>query len=280
MKIIHQIKELRHALSAHMKKNETIGLVPTMGALHRGHVSLIEESIRLADITVVTIFVNPTQFGPHEDFAAYPRTLDEDAKICEVAEVDYIFAPSAEEMYHNPLSYVSIDQMHNALCGASRPGHFRGVCTVVMKLFNIVQPNLAFFGKKDIQQLLILQKMVEDLNIPVEIIPCPIMREDDGLALSSRNRYLTTNERQKALVLNQALKKAGMDIKKGEKSSQNIINMITTMIERETKIDYVEIVDQTINHMEEISEGCIVAIAAFVGSTRLIDNYLVGDPLW
>ena len=230
------------------------------------------------DIVVVSDFVNPTQFGPTEDLEAYPRDFERDSKLCESLGADLIFCPEPSEMYHDPHAFVSIDTLSETLCGKTRPIHFKGVCTVVTKLFHIVAPDRAYFGQKDAQQLAIIRKMVRDLNFDIEIVGCPIIREEDGLAKSSRNTYLNAEERKAALVLSRSLKLGKELVAKGEKSAEAVKKVITEEIEKEplAKIDYVEVVDfDTITPTETIGKSVLVAIAVYIGKTRLIDNFIV-----
>ncbi len=277
MKVVKTIQEVRDAVKEWKSQGLSVGFVPTMGYLHEGHESLINEAVRNNDRVVVSIFVNPMQFGPTEDLDKYPRDLERDSKLCERAGANIIFHPEKEEMYFEDFcSYVDINGLSKELCGKSRPIHFRGVCTVVTKLFNIVNPDRAYFGEKDAQQLAIIRRFVRDLNIDVEIIGCPIIREEDGLAKSSRNTYLSKEERQAALILSQSLNLAKDAIASGERDSKVIINLISKNIEKEplAKIDYVEVVDSlSIEPVEKIEKSVLVAIAVYIGKTRLIDNF-------
>lgn len=276
MEIINDIATLRKRIKELKRRGKTIGLVPTMGFLHEGHESLLRKCREDNDIAVTSNFVNPTQFAPNEDLATYPRNFEKDAKICEDIGIDIIFHPEPSEMYHDPCTYVNIEKLSTNLCGKSRPIHFRGVCTVVSKLFNIVTPDRAYFGQKDAQQLAIIKKMVEDLNFDVEIIGCPIIREKDGLAKSSRNEYLNDDERISALILSKALNKAKEIIKK-DMTSHEIIKVIEDMIktEKRAKIDYIEIVNiKDMQKVEKIDRTVLVAIAVFIGKIRLIDNFI------
>jgi len=276
MRLCKTIEEVRSLLNAVRTEGKCIGLVPTMGYLHQGHLSLVQEAKRRCDVVVMSIFVNPTQFGPNEDFAAYPRDLQRDAAQAAEAGVDVIFAPAVEEMYPRGFSsYVDVTGVSEPLCGGSRPGHFRGVATVVTKLFNIIRPEAAFFGQKDFQQVLVIKRMVEDLNIDVEIVDVPIVREVDGLALSSRNVYLSPEERQAALVLSRSLKLAREQVAGGERDINRLRELVMNEINSEplAKIDYVEIV--AIPHLTKIErlEGeVLLALAVRFGKTRLIDN--------
>ena len=282
MIITHTIAELRTIIANAKKEGKSIGLVPTMGALHEGHASLMKRSVTDGNFTVVSIFVNPIQFGPNEDYDKYPRTLDADAKLCEAQAVDVIFAPSVEELLgSNRYTFVDVNELSKHLCGAKRKGHFQGVCTIVSKFLNITTPDKAYFGKKDIQQLYIIKRMVTDLNFPTEIIGCPIVRDDSGLALSSRNKYLTEEQRKSALSLNISIKKAIEAINQRENSSQKIINVILSRISKVNgaRIDYVEIVNEELSPVDTVRNGCIIALAIYIGDTRLIDNHVIGEPL-
>lgn len=279
MNIVKTIEEVREQVRAWRREGLTVGLVPTMGYLHEGHQSLIARSVAENDRTVVSDFVNPIQFGPTEDLATYPRDLAHDAELCEKTGADLIFNPEPEEMYAPDFcTYVDMDHLTKGLCGASRPIHFRGVCTVVSKLFHIVQPDRAYFGQKDAQQLAVIRRMVRDLNMPLEIIGCPIIREEDGLAKSSRNTYLSAEERQAALCLSRGLNKGKAAIEAGETDAAKVKAIITAEIEAEplSRIDYVEMVDW--NNLEPVAsaEGSILtAIAVYIGKTRLIDNFII-----
>ena len=279
MKIVSTINEVREQVKEWKKEGNTIGFVPTMGYLHEGHASLIDAARKNNGKVVVSIFVNPIQFGPNEDLDSYPRDLEHDAKLCEEHGVDLIFHPTPEEMYgDNFYTFVDMDVLTKELCGLSRPVHFRGVCTVVSKLFNIVTPDNAYFGQKDAQQLAIIKRMVKDLNMPLSIHGCPIIREDDGLAKSSRNTYLNGEERQAALVLNRSLKAGKALVDAGETRACVIKSAITAEIEKEplAKIDYVDVVDfDTITPVEKLEGSILVAIAVYIGKTRLIDNFIV-----
>lgn len=275
--VVKTIEEVRKYVKANRKEGKSIALVPTMGFLHEGHKSLIVRAAAENDFVVVSDFVNPTQFGPNEDFEAYPRDIQKDAALCTEAGADLIFNPEPEEMYDNALTKVSVDKITKGLCGKTRPTHFDGVCTVVSKLFNIVCPDRAYFGQKDAQQLCVVRKMVKDLNFDIEIVGCPIIREDDGLAKSSRNTYLSSDERKAALCLSRSLK-MGLDmIESGEKSAEAVKEAIKREIEKEplARIDYVEIVDvDTLEPVDEISSSILAAIAVYIGKTRLIDNFI------
>lgn len=276
MKIVKSIDELREDLKRYKLEDKSIGLVPTMGYLHEGHASLIRRARAENDIVVVSDFVNPIQFGPKEDLNTYPRDLEADIKLCEEIGVDFIFAPEASEMYHDRKTFVDIEEMSDNLCGAKRPGHFRGVCTVCTKLFNITGANRAYFGQKDAQQVAIIKKVVEDLNIPIEIIARPIVREDDGLALSSRNTYLSKEERKAALCLSKAIFK-GKEMAKSSQSLDKILEEMKEIIENEelAKIDYINAVDlATMKDAKDLDGDRLIAIAVYIGKTRLIDNFI------
>ncbi|MGN0620976.1 MAG: pantoate--beta-alanine ligase [Porcipelethomonas sp.] len=280
MKLVKTIDEVRKTVSQWKKEGLTIGFVPTMGYLHQGHQSLIKRAGE-NDRVVVSIFVNPIQFCPGEDFASYPRDIKHDMKKCEEAGADLVFAPDAEEMYMEDFStFVDMTGPTEDLCGKTRPGHFRGVCTVVNKLFNIVTPDKAYFGEKDAQQLAVIRRMVRDLNINIEIVGCPIIREKDGLAKSSRNTYLSDEERKAALVINRAMSHGRQMIENGEKNCQTIVSEIISIIEKEplAKIDYVKIVDaDSIKPVSEVSGRILAAAAVYIGKTRLIDNFITGE---
>lgn len=278
MKVVSTIKEVREIVKAWKAEGKSVGFVPTMGYLHEGHESLIKRAVAENDVAVVSIFVNPMQFGPTEDLASYPRDLDADSKLCEAAGAKLIFHPEPEEMYHDGFcSFVDMNGLTNALCGLSRPVHFRGVCTVVSKLFNIVKPDRAYFGEKDAQQLAVIKRMVDDLNMDIEIIGCPIIREADGLAKSSRNTYLSEETRKQAVILSKAIFMGKKMIEDGERNPNVVIeemkNLINTMPLAD--IDYVEIVDQaTMKNVEVIAGDILCAIAVRMGGeARLIDNF-------
>lgn len=279
MKIITSIRALRKELTKVRLKVKTIGFVPTMGALHQGHLSLIRQARRENNFVVVSIFVNPIQFGPREDFKKYPRNLKSDASLCRKEGVDIIFYPEAAKLYPAGFkTYVEVSGLSERLCGKRRPGHFRGVATVVMKLFNLINPDIAYFGQKDAQQSIIIRKMVEDLNIPVKIKVLPTVREKDGLALSSRNLYLDKDERRDASVLYRALKLASSLIKGGVKDARKITQKMKALIKtkKRAKIDYVSIVDTDhLQPIKKINKKCLIALAVWVGDTRLIDNLIV-----
>ncbi|MDI3494491.1 MAG: pantoate--beta-alanine ligase [Pseudothermotoga sp.] len=280
MVVVKNIDEMKK-ICRELRKEKTIGFVPTMGYLHEGHLSLVRRSKKENDITVVSIFVNPTQFGPNEDYNSYPRNLNRDASLLEKEDVDYVFVPEIEQMYPKDYStYINEEKLSRHLCGRSRPGHFRGVCTVVTKLFNIVKPNRAYFGQKDAQQFRVIRRMVRDLNMDVEVIECPIVREPDGLAMSSRNIYLSTEERNQALALNRSLKIAENLYRSGEKNTERMKEKIVQYLSSfdKIKIDYVEIVsEETLEPVEKIEGKVVVAIAAWVGKARLIDNTILGE---
>lgn len=284
--LLHTIEEVRKQVKEWKKQGLTIGLVPTMGALHEGHLSLIKKAVEKCDKVVVSVFVNPIQFCPGEDLDKYPRTLDADTKMCDNAGVDIVFAPSPNEMYgegqmrtNDFLTYVIPPFFYvNKLCGKSRVGHFDGVCTVVNKLFNIVQPDFAFFGQKDAQQLIIIKKMVNDLNIPVEIIPCPIVRENSGLALSSRNKYLSQEDKIQALVLSKILNNIKNCYKKGITNIEALKETAYSFLNEHHELEYLEFMNE--NNLEEVKEAddsTRVFIACKVGGVRLIDNILLGE---
>lgn len=279
MKRVIKIAEMKRVARALKSQGRTIGFVPTMGFLHQGHLSLVRESRKSADSTVVSIFVNPLQFGPKEDLKEYPRDIRRDSLLLEKEGVDYLFYPNSRDMYPEGYkTYVTVYDLEDKLCGRSRPGHFKGVSTVVLKLFNIVNPDLAFFGQKDAQQAIILKRMVKDLNLGVKIEVLPIIRDEDGLALSSRNIYLNSEERKAARVLLRSLKDAEILVKKGEKKSASLIERMREMIEAEplAKIDYIEIVDlDELAPIKEIKKEALIALAVFIGKTRLIDNAII-----
>ncbi|MFT5871913.1 MAG: pantoate--beta-alanine ligase [Clostridium sp.] len=278
MNTIKNIEDARHQVKAWKKEGYTVALVPTMGFLHEGHASLIKRAAKENQKVVVSIFVNPIQFGPNEDLASYPRDLGRDTLLCENAGANLIFAPEASEMYYKEAyATVSVQELAAGLCGSKRPGHFDGVCTVVSKLFNIVPADKAYFGEKDAQQLAIIKRMVRDLNYDIEIIGCPIVREEDGLAKSSRNAYLSSKERQAALILNKSLTKCKEILSTGENSAKRLKEVIKNGLESEAlaKIDYIEVVDAaTLNAVELVNKPILVAIAVFIGKTRLIDNFI------
>ena len=280
MRVLSTIAETRSLSRELRRAGKTLGLVPTMGALHQGHLALVRAAQASSDFVAVSIFVNPTQFGPNEDFARYPRTFAEDCRILEDAGVEFVFAPSVEEMYPpGATAFVDVGEVGDRLDGASRPGHFRGVATVVAKLFHIVEPDRAFFGQKDAAQVAVLKKMVRDLNFALELIVCPTVREPDGLALSSRNRYLNRDERRQALVLSRALEPRPADgRRRGSMRPQKLIAEGLRIFDQEpaVRLDYFAIVDpETLIEVPDVRSGALVAVAAFVGGTRLIDNLLL-----
>ena len=278
MRILNTIKDTKTQIEKWKKDGYSVALVPTMGFLHEGHQSLIQRAAKENEKVVVSIFVNPTQFSPSEDFDAYPRDLPADANLCEEAGAHLIFHPSAEEMYAgNYCTFIDVDGITAELCGKSRPTHFRGVCTVVNKLFNITKPTRAYFGQKDAQQLAVIKKMVSDFNMDIEIVGCPIVREADGLAKSSRNTHLSPQERNASTVLSKAIFEGERLISAGEKNVKKIVDTMSAIIEAEplAKIDYVEIVDNlTIEKTDIICGSVLVAVAVFIGKIRLIDNFI------
>jgi len=278
MKVAYTVKEVREQVKAWKKEGLTVGLVPTMGYLHEGHASLMKKGVEQCDKVVVSVFLNPMQFGPSEDLAAYPRDFEHDSKLCEDMGVAMIFHPEPEEMYSpNFCSYVDMSVLTEDLCGKTRPVHFRGVCTVCSKLFNIVQPDKAFFGEKDAQQLAIIKRMVEDLNMDLEIVGCPIIREEDGLAKSSRNTYLSEKEREAALILSKSIFLGQKMVQEGETDAGKVVKAMTELIETEPQahIDYVKVVDaMTMQPIEVIDRPIVTAIAVYINDTaRLIDNF-------
>lgn len=279
MKIVSTVEEVRAEVKKWRENGLSVGLVPTMGYLHEGHKSLIDKAVEQNDKVVVSVFVNPIQFGPTEDLATYPRDLERDAVLCENAGASLIFHPEKENMYFDDFcTYIDMENLTKGLCGKTRPTHFRGVCTVVGKLFNIVQPDRAYFGQKDAQQLAVIRRMVRDLNFNLDIIGCPIIREEDGLAKSSRNTYLSPEERKAAVILHKGLVKGEEMVRSGEKNSAAVINAIREIIESEplAKIDYVEIVDfDNIQPVETIEGTVLTAVAVYIGKTRLIDNFII-----
>ena len=277
MKLVTSIDELRKEVKEWKKSGLTVGLVPTMGFLHEGHKSLIHRAVAENDKVVVSNFVNPSQFGPNEDYESYPRDQKKDFELCENEGAAIMFAPTPEEMYCDPKAYVAINDLSEKLCGKTRPIHFKGVCTVVSKLFNIVTPDRAYFGQKDAQQLIIIKKMVKDLNFGIEIVGCPIIREADGLAKSSRNTYLNDEERKAALCLSKSIKKAKKLVAGGNVDAVSVVNEMKAVINEEklAKIDYVEAVsEETLEPVEKLSKGNLVAMAVYIGKTRLIDNFI------
>ncbi|SEQ27508.1 pantoate--beta-alanine ligase [Lachnospiraceae bacterium RM5] len=279
IKVVKKIPELKEIIKEWKKEGYSIGLVPTMGYLHEGHKSLIDKAVSENDKVIVSDFVNPIQFGPTEDLATYPRDLEKDSILCENAGADIIFNPEPEEMYNdNFSSFVDMNTLTKGLCGKTRPTHFRGVCTVLAKLFNITSPDKAYFGQKDAQQLAVVTHMVEDLNFNLEIVGCPIIREEDGLAKSSRNTYLSDEERKAALILSKSLKEGKALIENGEKDAKKVIDLIKSLINTEplAKIDYIEIVSwPTLEPIETIDQKILCAMAVYIGKTRLIDNVIL-----
>ncbi len=280
--VINKIDEIREIIKEYKKQGKSIALVPTMGCLHEGHKSLMEKAHSIADITVISVFVNPIQFCPGEDYDRYPRTLEQDKIVAESAGVDIIFAPSVNEMYPNLQKFSDLTmvvppyELTDIMCGKSRVGHFDGVETVVTKLFNIVQPDFACFGMKDIQQLFLIKKMVKDLNIPVEIIDCPLVREESGLALSSRNKYLSETEKTDALTISKSLFAIKESFKIGIKYTKKLFDVCLTNLSKNVELEYLEFVDaDTFKHTDTINSKTICAIAARVGNVRLIDNIIL-----
>ena len=283
MDIVETIANTRDLIAQTRAAGKTIGLTPTMGALHEGHLSLVRRCRKECDFSVVSIFVNPTQFGPGEDFDSYPRTFDTDCAACRDLGVDLIFAPAPEEMYpRENLTWLDVDTIGDHLCGAARPGFFRGVCTVVTKLFNVIQPDIAYFGEKDAQQLAVITRMVADLNLPLEIRGCPIVRESDGLAMSSRNQYLDPEQRRQAVCLFQALRHAQQLIENGQTDTTALIDAIKTIIEKQpqARIDYISIVDRNLMQpLVKIDRPVRIALAVHLGPARLIDNIAIDPPI-
>jgi pantoate--beta-alanine ligase len=279
MKILTTIAETRATVRVVKAGGNRLGFVPTMGALHEGHLSLVRLAKEHSDVVAVSIFVNPTQFGPNEDFSRYPRTFARDREMLEVEGVNLLFAPSVEEMYLNgAATFVNVEGLSERLDGVSRPGHFRGVTTVVSKLLNIVTPDIAVFGQKDAAQVAIIKRMVRDMNLPVEIVVGPIVRESDGLAMSSRNAYLNPKQRKQALVLSRALQTVQARIAQGEVLSSRLVESAQLVFdaEPEVRVDYIAVVScETLQPVESIAKGALVAVAAYVGNTRLIDNLLI-----
>ena len=269
------IDEVRAQVANWQAEGKSVGLVPTMGFLHEGHGSLIRKAVEQNDEVIVSDFVNPTQFGPNEDLESYPRDFEADKNFCEKLGASLIFNPEPDEMYEKPRAYVNIEELSDGLCGARRPVHFRGVCTVVSKLFNITKANRAYFGEKDAQQLAIIKKMVKDLNFDIEIVGCPIVRKEGGLAMSSRNTYLSAEERKAALCLSRAIKAGQENIKAGM-STKQLTSLMAEVIKAEplAKIDYIEVVDaEMLQAIEKIEGKVLVAMAVYIGNTRLIDNF-------
>ncbi len=279
MKICTSIAEMRALRRNSRSAGQALALVPTMGALHDGHLALVRAARAACDLVAVSIFVNPLQFGANEDLAKYPRNFEADRELLQRQDVDFLFAPGVEEMYPaGAMTYVTVEGLSDKLCGRSRPGHFRGVTTVVSKLFNIVEPERAFFGQKDAAQSTIIRRMVRDLNIPVEVVVCPIVREPDGLAMSSRNAYLDPAQRKSALVLNRSLAAVQEKFDRGERNPQSLIEAGKQVIAGDgaVRLDYFEIVDpETLDAVSDLSRPVLVAVAAFVGKARLIDNVVL-----
>ncbi len=279
MKIIHGVTDMQALCREIRQQDKTLGFVPTMGALHQGHLSLVRAARARCQVVAVSIFVNPLQFGPTEDLARYPRTFERDRQLLEAEGVQLLFAPTPEEMYpRGAVTYVTVEGLSEKLCGRSRPGHFRGVTTVVAKLFHIVEPTLTLFGQKDAAQATIIRKMVADLNFDVEIVVCPIVRETDGLAMRSRNAYLDPRQRRQATVLYRALMRVQTLADKGERRAAELVDAGKRVIAEESgvRLDYFEVVDpDTLNPVEDVSRGALVAVAAYVGKTRLIDNLVL-----
>jgi pantoate--beta-alanine ligase len=279
MELLHTVAWMKQVAAEAQRNDRLLGLVPTMGALHEGHLSLVRAARRECSPVVVSIFVNPTQFGPSEDFQKYPRTLEADRAALEKLQVDYVFAPPPEEMYPAGFStWVNVDGLSDRLEGRARPGHFRGVATVVLKLLEIVQPRFAFFGRKDAQQARIIRQMARDLDLDTDIVVCPIVREADGLAMSSRNAYLSTSDRRAATVLSRSLERARREITSGETDILRLIAAVRSVIDTEpgVALDYAEIIDaDTLEPAMTLRKSCYIVLAARVGNTRLIDNALI-----
>jgi pantoate--beta-alanine ligase len=280
LKVFNFIIEMRNASRAARREGKRLGFVPTMGALHEGHLSLVRAARASCDVVVVSIFVNPTQFGPNEDLEKYPRSFERDRELLQKEGVDLLFAPSVEEMYPaGAVTWVTVEELSDKLDGRSRPGHFRGVTTVVSKLFHVVEPDAAFFGQKDAAQVAIIRRMVRDLALPVEIVVCPIVREPDGLAMSSRNAYLDPQQRRQALVLHRSLILVKALVDEGQRTAAMLIAAAREQFEREpgVRLDYFEVVDsEGLDAVADVSGGALVAVAAYVGTTRLIDNVVLG----
>jgi len=279
VEVVKTVGELR-SLRLKLREGRTVAsLVPTMGALHAGHLSLVREAKKISDHVIVSIFVNPTQFGPGEDYQRYPRNLDEDLRVLKELGAGSVFVPDASEIYpHGFETFVTVGELSQKLCGLSRPVHFRGVATVVLKLLNIVEPRIAVFGQKDFQQCVLIRRMVKDLNLEAKIVVCPIVREDDGLAMSSRNQYLNSQERKAAPILYRCLESARQEVKQGEVRSERILRGVVNRIDAEplAKLDYAEIVnEETLDPDREVRKGSLLALAAWIGKTRLIDNEML-----
>jgi pantoate--beta-alanine ligase len=279
MKVAKTIESVRSLVKTARSAGKSVGLVPTMGALHIGHISLIEEAVKRCDFVVVSIFVNPAQFGPSEDFEKYPQSIEEDLEICRKAGVDLVFAPKAEQMYPTEnLAWINVEKLTESLCGKSRPTHFRGVTTVCAKLFNIVAPDIAFFGQKDAQQAIVIKRMVADLNMPLQIVVCPTVRQSNGLAVSSRNKYLTEEQKKDALLIYKSLQTARRITEAGTKDTETIITEMRKILNQAPSInvEYTSIVDaETLQGLSEIEGKVLIAIAVKIDSTRLIDNIVV-----
>lgn len=280
--VVNKISELRNIINEQKKLGNKVALVPTMGCLHNGHKSLMQKAVQVADFTAVSVFVNPIQFCPGEDYDKYPRTLDADKEVAQSVGVDVVFAPSVNEMYPNLEKFSDLTMvvppydLTDIMCGKSRVGHFDGVETVVSKLFNIVQPDFACFGMKDIQQLFLIKKMVRDLNFPIEIIECPLVREENGLALSSRNKYLSAQDKQIALSISKSLFAVNDFVKAGVKDIKKLFDVVLTNLDKNVELEYLEFVDkETFKQVEKLDKSVICAIAARVGGVRLIDNVII-----
>lgn len=287
--LVNKIEDIRNKVEEWKKQGLKIGLVPTMGALHKGHESLIKKAAEICDKIIVSVFVNPIQFGPNEDYDKYPRTIEQDKETCEKNNVDIIFSPNATEMYGNnienskDLSNQNLTFVYppynlvDKLCGKTRTGHFDGVATVVLKLFNITQPDFAFFGQKDAQQLIIIEKMVKDLNIPITIVHCPIVREEDGLALSSRNKYLTKESREKALSISKSLFYIKQLYEKGTNETKILLDSSISILDKALELEYLEFLDlENLENIDIINKKTLVAIAVKIDNVRLIDNIIIG----
>jgi pantoate--beta-alanine ligase len=283
MEVAETVESVRALVKGARDQGKKIGLVPTMGALHIGHVSLIEAAVEQTGFVVVSIFVNPTQFGPGEDFEKYPRPFEQDLQICKEKGVAVVFAPTPQEVYpQENVTWVTVEKLTEPLCGRFRPGHFRGVTTVCAKLFNIVQPDVAFFGQKDAQQVVVIKRMVADLNMPLEIVVCPTVREPDGLAVSSRNKYLTKDQRRDAICIYESLQKCREMIEAGSKDARQIITEMRKILEQipSAGIEYVSLVDaETLQSVDKVTGKVLAAVAVRIGPARLIDNMLV-DANW
>lgn len=279
MEVAETMESVRGLVAAARKRGGKVGLVPTMGALHAGHVSLIEAATKDCDFVIASIFVNPTQFGPGEDLENYPRPFEADLEICRQAGVDVVFAPAPEQVYPaENLTWVSVEKLTDSLCGRGRPTHFRGVTTVCAKLFNIVGPDVAYFGQKDAQQAIVIKRMVADLNMPLEIVICPTVREPSGLAVSSRNQYLSDQQRKDAASIYRSLKRCRQMIEAGETDARQIVGEMKGLLEQvpAAQIEYVSIVDaETLEDVERVCGGILAAVAVRIGPARLIDNILV-----